>query len=183
MLYLCPFEQTVGVLAKFKGIPKPEYGAESTDSVHSALREVGGTYEHIAFMMMIGGALRKEGMFYSAENDEPVSISFANKTQGAAYHYLSANFLVWGVENKKFKVPGLEIEEDATGGSNIAKVKIMALKMLHDCSVGVPEERLPQNHYYIQNEYELFEEGEQAEDQEAEEGPVTPDIVGVALEV
>lgn len=124
----------------------------------TALRVVGATFEHIAFVMMIGGVIRKEGMFISSQNDEKVSISFANKTQGAAYYYIIVYFLIWGVENNRFKVPGLEVEENAFGESNLAKVKVVALKMLQDCSAGLPEDRLPENHYY--DGYDFSEEGD-----------------------
>ena len=60
------------------------------------------------------------------------------------------NFLIWGVEEKGFVIPGLETEEQGTAGqSNCSKAKATAVEMLAKCEGALTGKAMtPESHFY-----------------------------------
>lgn len=101
-------------------------------TVLSALNEVGGTFKHVALMIMIGLQVKRLGIFASDQTNE-IAVSFTDMKQGTAYNYIALNVLIWGVENNYFDCPGLETNESDDRMSNLAREKMSAEHSLRNC--------------------------------------------------
>ena len=140
-----------GVLSKFN----PEYSIlvcyfDSAENIGIALKSGGGSYLSLAFLAVVGSTVNKRGMF-KAPSSAKTSVSFTDAAQGTAFWYCVLNFLIWGVEEESFVIPGLETEElSISGESNCSKAKAVAAQMLAKCEGAYkhdPSVVLPEDHF------------------------------------